>query len=190
METWDERYASGKYSSAEPHKLLVEIADRIKKPAKALDLACGIGRNAIYLAEKGWQVTAVDNSSVGIEIAKQRAAEKAVEIDFRVADLEELGKSEFAIEENAYDLICDFYYLQRDLFAPMKIGIKTGGIIISTIHIYGDAEEAGEFLLKEGELREFFHDFEILHYHETFLTDDDAGEHHRRTAEIIAKKIN
>ncbi|MBA4184800.1 MAG: methyltransferase domain-containing protein [Acidobacteria bacterium] len=186
METWDERYAGGKYSSAEPHKLLVEIADRIKEPNKALDLACGTGRNAIYLAEKGWQVTAVDRSSVGIEIARQRAAEKAVEIDFRVADLE---KGKFAIEENAYDLICDFYYLQRDLFAPMKTGVKTGGIVVSTIHIYGDAEAAGEFLLKEGELRGLFRDFEILHYHETSRTDDDAGEHHRRTAEIIAKKI-
>ncbi len=185
METWDERYASGKYSSAEPHKLLVEIADRIKKPAKALDLACGTGRNAIYLAEKGWQVTAVDNSSVAIEIAKQRAAEKAVEINFRVADLE---KGEFAIEVEAYDLICDFYYLQRDLFAPMKTGIRAGGIIISTIHIYGDAEEAGEFTLREGELREFFRDSEILHCHETSRTDD-AGKHHRRTAEIITKKI-
>ena len=186
MEAWDERYASGKYSSAEPHKLLVEIADALKKPAKALDLACGIGRNAIYLAEKSWQVTAVDRSSVGIEIAKQRAVEKAVEIDFRVADLE---KGEFAIEDDAYDLICDFYYLQRDLFAPMKTGVKIDGIIISTIHIYSDAEEAGEFTLKEGELREFFRDFEILHYHETSLTDTDAGEHHRRTTEVIAKKI-
>ncbi len=184
METWDERYAGGKYSSAEPHKLLVEIANAIKKPAKALDLACGIGRNAIYLAEKGWQVTAVDNSNVGIKIAKQRAAEKGVKIDFRVADLE---KGEFAIEDDAYDLICDFYYLQRDLFAAMKTGVKAGGIIVSTIHIYGDAEDAGEFLLKEGELREFFRDFEILHYHETSLTDEDAGEHHQRTAEIIAK---
>jgi len=186
METWDERYASGKYSSAEPHKLLVEIADRIKKPAKALDLACGVGRNAIYLAEKGWQVTAVDRSSVGIEIAKQRAVEKAVEIDFRVADLE---KGEFAIEENAYDLICDFYYLQRDLFAPMKTGVKAGGIIISTIHIYGDAEAAGEFTLKVGELREFFRDFEILHYHETSRTDNDAGKHHRRTEKLLQRKL-
>ncbi|MBA4183592.1 MAG: hypothetical protein H0X49_06225, partial [Acidobacteria bacterium] len=49
--------------------------------------------------------------------------------------------------------------------------------------------EAGEFLLKEGELRGFFRDFEILHYHETSRTDNDAGKHHRRTAEVIAKKI-
>lgn len=183
-ETWDERYASGKYSSAKPHKLLIELAENLKA-GNVLDLACGTGRNAIFLAEKGFKVTAIDNSVVGIEIAKQRAKEKGLKIDFRVADLE---KDEFAIEENAYDLVCDFYYLQRELFAEMKKGVKASGLIISTIHIYGEGENEGRFLLKEGELKEFFDDFEILHYHETSLTDTDAGEHHRRTAEIIAKK--
>lgn len=184
MENWDARYASGKYSSAEPHKLLVWLAAKFK-PGKALDLACGAGRHAIFLAEKGWRVTAVDNSRVGIRLARQRAKEGGVQIDFRVADLE---KGEFEIEPDAYDLICDFYYLQRDLFPQMKAGVKSGGVIVSTIHIYGEGEEKGRFLLKDGELRRFFKDFEILHYHETSLTDTDAGEHHRRTAEIAAKR--
>jgi SAM-dependent methyltransferase len=182
---WDKRYRSGKYSSAEPHKLLVSLVEKLK-PGKALDLACGAGRHAIFLAENSWRVTAVDNSKVGIGIAKQRAKEKNLKIDFRVADLE---KGEFKIEENAYDLIGDFYYLQRGLFAEMKKGVKQGGIIVSTIHIYGENEPEGRFLLREGELKGFFAGFEILHYHETSLTDTDAGEHHRRTAEIIAKKV-
>lgn len=184
-ETWNERYARGKYSSAEPHKLLISLVENLKA-GKALDLACGAGRHALFLAENGWRVTAVDNSAVGIEIARKRAAEKNLQIDFRVADLE---KSEFEIEENAYDLICDFYYLRRELFAAMKAGVKPGGVIVSTIHIYGKNEPEGRFLLREGELKEFFADFEILHYHETSATDTDAGEHHRRTAEIIARKI-
>ncbi|HEY0462001.1 MAG TPA: methyltransferase domain-containing protein [Pyrinomonadaceae bacterium] len=181
---WDERYRSGKYSSAQPHKLLISLVEKLK-PGKALDLACGTGRHAIFLAENGWRVTAVDNSAVGIEIAGQRAAEKRLEIDFRVADLE---KDEFRIEADTYDLICDFYYLQRELFDAMKSGVKHGGLIVSTIHIYGAGEKPGRFLLREGELKEFFAGFEILHYHETPQTDTDAGEHHRRTAEIIARK--
>jgi len=184
METWDERYAGGKYSTGKPHRLLIELAGKLK-PARALDLACGAGRHAVFLAEKGWQVTAVDNSPVGIQIAKQRAREKGVTIDFRALDLE---KSEFEIEPDAYDLICDFYYLQTDLFAPMKAGVKIGGIVVSTVHIYGAGEEAGNFLLREGELRGFFRDFEILHYRETSRTDTDVGEHHRRTAEIVARR--
>src|SRR3712207_2825358 len=101
--SWDERYASGKYSASEPHRLLVSLVERLK-PGKALDLACGAGRHALFLAENGWRVTAIDNSAVGLEIAERRAREKGVRADFRLADLE---KGEFSIEENAYDPICD-----------------------------------------------------------------------------------
>ncbi|HEY8561256.1 MAG TPA: methyltransferase domain-containing protein [Pyrinomonadaceae bacterium] len=181
---WDERYASGKYSAAEPHRLLISLVEKTNA-GKALDLACGAGRNAIFLAENGWLVTAIDNSKVGIEIARARAAEKGVAIDFRAADLE---AGQFEIEANAYDLICDFYYLQRDLFAEMKKGVKPGGVVAAAIHIYGENERAGRFTLREGELKEYFADFEILHYHETAATDRDAGEHHRRTAEMVARK--
>ena len=184
--SWDERYSSGKYSSTEPHKLVREIVMKLK-PGRALDLACGAGRNSIFLAENGWDVTAVDNSAAGVEIARSRAEEKGLKIDFIVADLE---TSEFAIEPGAYDLICDLYYLQRDLFPKMKNGVRSGGVIISTIHIHGDGEEPGRFDLREGELREFFSDMEILHYHETDSTDTDAGDHHRRTAELIARRIH
>lgn len=150
-----------------------------------MDLACGAGRNAILLAEKGFDVTAVDNSKIGIEIAAQRAQEKGLEIDFRLADLE---KDEFELAENAYDLICDFYYLQRNLFPRLKKALKPNGIVIAAIHIYGNEEKSHHFSLKTGKLKELFKDFEILHYHETPKTDKDAGEHHRRTAEIIAKR--
>lgn len=183
--SWDERYASGEYSSAEPHKLLRETVRKLQA-GQALDLACGTGRNSIFLAENGWDVTAVDNSAGGVEIARNRAEQESLNINFIVADLE---KSEFAIEPVAYDLICDFYYLQRDLFAKMKSGLRPGGIIISTIHIHGDGEEQGRFDLREGELREFFSDMEILHYHETAAADTDAGDHHRRTAELVARRV-
>lgn len=184
MESWDERYAAGKFSSAEPHKLLIKLLNEIAA-GHALDLACGTGRHTILLAENGWDVTAVDNSAVGIAIAGKRAAEKGLHIDFRVADIE---NGEFTIEPGLYDLICDFYYLQRDLFSAMKQGVRPGGTVVSTIHIYGEGEDSEGFLLKEGELRGFFDDFEVLHYHETSLTDTDAGEHHRRTAEIVAMR--
>lgn len=181
-ESWDERYAAGKFSSAEPHKLLTKFVDEVS-PGRALDLACGTGRHAIFLAEHGWDVTAVDNSAVGIGIARERAAEKGLDIDFRIADIEKGG---FTIEPGSYGLICDFYYLQHDLFPAMKQGVRPGGTVISTIHIYGEGEDSEGFLLKEGELRGFFDDFGVLHYYESSLTDTDAGDHHRRTAEIVA----
>lgn len=184
IESWDDRYRSGKYSAAEPHRLLVGLAADLP-PGRALDLACGTGRHANFLAARGWLVTAVDNSAVGIDIARRRAAEKAVEVDYHIADLE---TGEFLIEPGFYDLICDFYYLQADLFAKMRSGVKSGGVIVSTIHLYDEGEPEARFVLREGELRGFFHDFEILHYHETSSVDRDAGDHHRRTAEIVCRK--
>jgi tellurite methyltransferase len=130
-------------------------------------------------------VTAVDNSRVGIDIARSRVEDKGLDIDFRVLDLE---KGEFNIRPETYDLICDFYYLQRDLFAAMKAGVRLGGLVISTIHIYGEGEDSEGFLLQKGELRRYFSDFDIIHYYETSAADTDAGDHHRRTAEIIARR--
>lgn len=188
MADWNERYASGNYATAEPNKLLVEWARKIKT-GYALDIACGVGRHSILLAHHGWKVTAVDSSEVGIEITKARAAENDVSVKAVVADLE---KGEFTIPANYYDLICDFYYLQRDLFPKIKEGIRAGGAFIGAIHIVGakDDEEHMNpaFLLEEGELKELFKDWEIKHYYETKLVDDDKGEHHHRTAEIVAFK--
>ena len=69
---WDERYLRGEHTTQEPSPLLIK-AIRDIQPGRALDIACGVGRHALYLAERGWQVTAVDSSRVGIEILRQRA---------------------------------------------------------------------------------------------------------------------
>ena len=87
---WDERYRSEGLKHSTPTPLLVEIASQLK-PGRALDLACGTGRNAVWLAEHGWTVTAVDGSPAAIEILQKTSPE----IDAHVADLE---KHEFTIE--------------------------------------------------------------------------------------------
>jgi len=144
-------------------------------PGVALDLACGPGRNARYLAERGWRVTAVDGSPIAI--AKLR--ERNVEIDARVADLE---RGEFQIHPDAYDLICDCYYLQRDLFPLMKTGIRRGGMAIVIVHLNGDSDETVT-RARPGELRDYFVDWNILHYRE-----GQPGEacHQRAVAELVA----
>ena len=159
------------------------------RAGRALDLACGAGRNALYLAEHGWHVTAVDGSRVAIEILRDRARERGLIVDARVADLELGG---FKIEQDAYDLVCVFYYLQRDIFAAIREGIKEGGTCAAAIHMVDESPDVKpmnpNFLLQHGELREVFLDWEILHYHETAACDKDPGEHRRRTAEIVARK--
>lgn len=188
MADWDERYRQGSHATPEPNALLVRASAALV-PGRALDIACGAGRHALFLAARGWQVTAVDASRVGIEITRERARALNVEVDARVADLE---SGEFEIKRGAYDLITVFYYLQRNLWPQLRAGVSSRGTLIAAIHLAGeDAEnETGnpDFLLQPGELRREFGDWEITHYHETQLNDEDAGQHHRRTAEMVARK--
>jgi tellurite methyltransferase len=183
---WNERYRRGEQVIKEPMPLLVRTASALQ-PGRALDLACGTGRHAIFLAERGWQVTAVDASHVGIELARQEAGARAVEVDWRVIDLE---RDAFRIEAESYDLICVFYYLQRDLFPQIRAGVEEGGLVIAAIHMVDESPDIKEmnpaFLLQPGELRAQFQGWELLHDREGASTE---GGHRRRTAEIVARKV-
>jgi SAM-dependent methyltransferase len=103
-EDWDRRYAEKELVwSAGPNRFLAaEAADL--EPGRALDLACGEGRNALWLAEQGWQVTAVDFSQVAVEKGRRIAAERGLDVDFVVADLLEHDPG-----EQAFDLVIVFY---------------------------------------------------------------------------------
>jgi SAM-dependent methyltransferase len=191
MADWDERYGRGDYATLEPSPLLaraVELCDG-GGARRALDLACGAGRHALFLAARGFGVTAVDASRVGVELLRERARERGLAVDARVADLE---RGEFHIEPGAYDLVCDFYYLQRDLFPALRAGVRPGGLFVAAIHLSDEDPRARpmnpDFLLEPGELRAEFDGWEILHDHETSGHDTDAGQHTRRSAELIARK--
>ena len=186
MPDWDQRYRNGEHATKEPSPL-IRTAIKNLKPGRALDIACGVGRHAIFLAECGWQVTAVDSSRVGIEILQQRAREAGVAVEARVADLE---AGEFQIEPGTYDLICVFYYLQRDLFSAIRAAVKPGGTVVAAIHLNDGKQDAKPanpaFLLERGELKQLFADWEITYYREG---ESDEGGHHHDTAYLIARKL-
>lgn len=99
-EDWDRRYAEAdSLWSRKPNRWLVAETEALP-PARALDLACGEGQNAIWLARHGWSVRGVDYSSVAIAKAQARAREAGVEVDFVCADL--LG---FEPEPASYELV-------------------------------------------------------------------------------------
>jgi len=78
---WDKRHAERAASGPhEPSRILVAEADDLP-PGRALDLACGTGRHAVWLAERGWRVTGVDFSEVALELARTHAAERGVALD-------------------------------------------------------------------------------------------------------------
>jgi SAM-dependent methyltransferase len=155
-------------SKSEAVPLLVETAGKLK-PGRALDLACGSGRNAIWLAEHGWGVTAVDRSPIAIP-----------GVDTHVADLE---KHEFPIGESAWDLIVVSLYLQRDLFESVKRGVKPGGVALVIVLLMEPGHERSLFRAQPGELAKYFEGWEISHYHE-----GKSSDHHRAVAEIVATK--
>ena len=151
---WEQHYSKTENIDLVPDPLLVEIAG-ILKPGDALDLACGAGRHALHLAQLGWRVTAVDSAASALRALQSRA--RGLSIEIRRADLE---RGEFTIEPESYDLICDFFYLQRDLFPQIRGGLRVGGMFVGAMRL------SGTFGLRPGEFRTLFEDWKILSYSE------------------------
>ena len=102
---WDDRYAGTELVwSAGPNQFVEEHA-RTLTPGRALDVACGEGRNAVWLAEQGWDVVGIDFSAVAIEKARQISSAREVEVDWRVGDVTDpdvLGGDAFDLVVVAY----------------------------------------------------------------------------------------
>lgn len=109
-EDWNDRYAQKELVwTAEPNRRFAAEVEGLE-PGRALDLACGEGRNAVWLAERGWQVTGVDFSDVALAKAAELAASRGVEVDWLVADV-----LDYPPEARAFDLVAVLYLqLPRD----------------------------------------------------------------------------
>ena len=104
LEDWDRRYSAAENLwSAKPNRFLVAEVGELP-PGRALDLACGEGQNAIWLAGLGWDVVGVDFSEVAIAKARARAERDAAVVEFGVGDL-----LEYESEQGAYDLVLLLY---------------------------------------------------------------------------------
>jgi tellurite methyltransferase len=176
---WERQYrAQEEHADSLPHPLLAKTAASLP-PGRVLDLACGTGRNALWLAQHGWSVTAVDGSATAIEILRSRAGGAGVAIDAQVADLENAG---FTIEPAHYDLIAMCYYFQRSLIEQCKQGLVPGGAMIAIALLIEPGKELSTFRLRQGELRGYFADWDILDYRE----GADAWEH--KVGELVARR--
>ncbi len=166
----------------EPTILLTETVEHLP-PGAAVDLACGTGRNALYLAEKGWNVTAFDGSAAAIELARQSAVARHVQLHTEVADL---TAASFTLPPDSFDLIVIAYYLQRDLFAKVKAAVRPGGLVLAIVHTPEPGERhSQQKRAAPGELRTFFNGWEILHDYEGPSRDP---AHRRPVAEIVARR--
>jgi SAM-dependent methyltransferase len=179
---WEEKYRSSDRGPADaPTQLIVEVAEKLA-PGVAFDLACGAGRNALYLAEQGWQVTAVDGSHTAVELVKQRFAVRGLPVNAMAADL---TASDFVMAPATCDLILIAYYLQRNLFAKVKAAMRPGGVIVAIAHTPEPGEELTEKRAAPGELKTFFSDWDVLWEYEGPSRDP---AHRRPVAEIVARR--
>jgi len=184
---WDRRHAAG-HGSDQPSFFLREIfAGGIWRidAGRALDVATGMGRNAIFLAERGFEVTALDISPAALDAARRRAAEKALAISWQQADLERIE-----LPVASYDLVVDFNYLQRSLIPRIKTALKAGGHVIFETYLI-DQQAIGHpknpaFLLGHNELLDLFRDFRVLWYREGKFSDGGEAAHR---AGIFAEKV-
>ena len=128
--TWDERYAEEEFAyGTKPNEFLVEASRHIPK-GRVLCLCEGEGRNAVYLAEQGYAVTAVDASAVGMAKAQKLAAERGVKIETIVSDLED-----FSIPEDIFDgVVSIFCHVPKDLrertHQQVMHGLKLDGVLV------------------------------------------------------------
>jgi tellurite methyltransferase len=179
---WNDRYRASHVDELKPLPLVREFTQALT-PGVALDLACGPGRNAIYLSDLGWRVTALDASPVAIDLLLSSVRERNRSIDVRLVDLE---APEFELPPESFDLILSCYYLQRSLIPGIKSALRPGGLLIMIVFLAGaDQPQGTHTRAHRGKLRTFFPDWTIKHYRE-----GESGEpgHQHSVAELVATK--
>ena len=131
---WDVRYAKAELEwGAEPNRFLVQEIEGLE-PGRALDIAAGEGRNAIWVAARGWMVTAVDFSPVAIEKARRLAAERGVDVEWVVADV-----VDYAPGTEVFDLAVVFYLHlvaseMRKVLGRVAAALRRGGTLLIVGH--------------------------------------------------------
>lgn len=185
-EKWNKVYSKNQFGFFPPAEVLHRHQHLLPKTGKALDLACGQGRNAVHLSRHGLESHAFDISDVAISNLKQYAKDENVDIDARVVDL----KRE-RLQENNFDVIVVSHFLDRSLFADIKNALKPQGLIFYQTFTKLKIDDIGpsnpDYLLERNELLVQFKEFKVLVYCE----NDDVGntrEGLRNEAMIIAQK--
>jgi tellurite methyltransferase len=183
---WENRYSD---DGGEPHRnpsvLLTQWLDD-RPPGKALDLACGMGRNSLFLAEKGYAVTAIDISPRAIKSAEEMARGKGLNINWIVADLDH-----YAIQ-GQYDLIViSFFRVSKNMVPSIINALKSCGILLSENHMLPPSAPEDEarrhrFHLKPGELGQLFAGLKVIRYEERQV-DGEEG-HPAYLASLVAQK--
>jgi len=184
---WDKRFGRKEFALGKEPNPFLKKHIRLLPKGKALDMATGEGRNAVFLAQHGFEVDAMDISERGLKKTQKLAREKGVHINTFLVDLDQ-----YPIEKERYDLIANFYFLKRRLIPRIKKGLKKGGRVIFETYLLehrtlgtGGPKQA-KYFLKPNELLHLFQDFRVLFYREGIFREGGRG---KAVASLIAEKI-
>lgn len=160
-EHWDKRYATEGARTTEPAAFLVEVAARFPPHSAVLDVGGGSGRNAIWLARRGHQVTIADISEEGLRLAGEAAAEAGVDIDTVLMDFDN-----DPFPEGPWDVVVDFHFIKRHLFEVFRTALRPGGLLVfcrATLkNLERNERPPRPYLLAEGEGWDLLSGFELL----------------------------
>jgi tellurite methyltransferase len=173
---WDTRYRDGAYETrTHPTALLADWLPTLPR-GRALDVACGAGRNALHLAAHGFTVAAIDISGVALDRGRRAAAERGLSVDWLCVDLDD--EPERVLPDGGFDLIVWVRYIHRTLMPHVIARLAAGGTLLCEQHLATTARVAGptspEFRLAPGELRRSAETLRIVHVHEGLTVDPDG----------------
>jgi 2-polyprenyl-3-methyl-5-hydroxy-6-metoxy-1,4-benzoquinol methylase len=168
---WDKRYrASSSKKMSPPSEFIKHWIDRCPS-GRALDVACGRGRNALFLAASGYEVDAIDISEEALSNARRTAQESGLKLNWILHDLDE----EFC-PDSPYDLIIMVHYINLPLLASLARQLNPGGILLCEQHLATGAEVAGPsnpaFRLKPQQMRKAARGLKILELKECMVEQE------------------
>ncbi|MFO7576830.1 MAG: class I SAM-dependent methyltransferase [Pelovirga sp.] len=174
QQEWNERWQEKSVDADwQPDPWLQRIVPFLPR-GSALDVACGMGRNAVYLAEQGFAVTAVDLSNVALDLLRREAQRRELEIDIRQVDLE----GEAQLPAGSFDLVIQFFFLHRPLLMPLLDKVRPGGFaVLRTFSRAGSARFGAvpdAISFAPGELFDLFSGWDLL-VHEEGLEPSKKG---------------
>ena len=179
VEFYDTIFSKGPKFNSGPNRLLAEaIQGRVL--GKALDVGMGQGRNAVFLASKGWEVTGFDPSAIGLEQARKNATEAGVEIKTLQS-----GAEYFDFGRKRWDLIAIIYPIEKTSIFRVRDALKPGGLVVVEAPHRETAPLRHHY--DSNELLEIFRGFRILKYEDTRALAD-WGLEGTRLVRLIAEK--
>ena len=183
---WNERFKRKKFAFGKKANSFLRRHISLLPKGKALDLAAGEGRNAVFLAQHGFKVDAVDISETGLRKTQALAGKKEVKVHTILADLDT-----YPIKRGEYDLITNLYFLNRNIIPKMRRGLKKGGMMVFETYLldhrrlHAGGPKNPKYFLKPNEPLHLFRGFRILFYREGIF--EESGKR-KAIASLIAQK--